>query len=341
MKKYFCYLLKKNLLPLACLTLCCVMMYVVPMSINVYSFGNDVYTSELYYENISIVLGIMSVLIPIYVFSYKMNKRSVDLHYSLPLSKTKILVANFLMGLILLYASYSIAYWWGFITVAIKVKRIFLIYYLYLYLASLIPAFITYSVTAFIFTRANTIIDGIISVAGAMCMLLMAVAMVTVVWNLHSFIGDVVINYLPFAPLGIVTTQLGDAIWQGNIQNWFLSDFYDTGMIDFLINGILWTLISIASTIGLILTEKHAKAENCGQISDSIFCYKVQIPAYLVMSVAAAMATSEEIILLCTIVFCACALSVIYKRTFKIGWKYAVVLVACFVSGILLSLTGM
>ena len=78
MRKYFAHLLKKNLLPLACLTLFCLIVYVVPISVTNYSYWNSLglldahyqYSHhDLYYVNISVVLGLLSVFIPIYIFS--------------------------------------------------------------------------------------------------------------------------------------------------------------------------------------------------------------------------------------------------------------------------------
>lgn len=347
MKKYFWYLLKKSLLPLACLLLICTVVYVIPIAVETYEYRINedsifIYYSQfpvLHYENISIALGIISLLIPIYMFSYKMNKRSVDLYGSLPISKTKILVARFLVGLILLYIPYSFAYLWGFIMVAVKTRELYLINYLYLYLASLIPAFVTYSITAFIYTRANTILDGIICVVGVTCAFMTATGMIyDICYASHLYLSNLsecVYETFPFSPLLTANELFGEAIVMGYVQNYF--EFWDDKIIFILINGILWTLIGIASTIGLILTEKNAKAENCGQISESIFCYKVLIPAYVVIMAAIFMA-SQEFVFLIAAAFAAYVLSVVYKRTFKIGWKYAVVLVACFVGGILLFL---
>ena len=105
-----------------------------------------------------------------------------------------------------------------------------------------------------------------------------------------------------------------------------------------LINAILWTMIAAAATMGMIFTEKNCKAENCRQISNSIFCFKVQIPVYTALVTAAAWGATENIPFLCAIAFGAFVMSMIYKRTIKIGWKFAVVLAACFLGGILFSI---
>ena len=354
MRKYFTYLLKKNLLPLAVFTLFCIVVYVVPILAENYDYWNQVvfytyhtglfYSIDLYYANIAVALAVMSVLIPIYIFSYKMNKRSVDMHYSLPISKRKILVTNFLAGLVLMYAAYTIAYLLGFLVIAVKVDGLYLIYYLYLYLALLIPAFITYAVTAFIYTRANTIVDGVVSVVGALCIFAMAVGMIEVLHLLPD--GADWSWFFSFTPLVRAFIELGEGITGGKVDIWFTSrnPLYKEGIINsnicLLVDGILWTVIAIAATVGLICAEKNSKAENCGQISESFFCYKVQIPAYTAMVTAMTWDWSNyELIYLCAILFGALVLSIIYKRTIRIGWKFAIVLGASIIGGIILSLS--
>ncbi|MCH5179660.1 MAG: hypothetical protein J1F32_00365 [Erysipelotrichales bacterium] len=352
MKKYFVYLLKKNLLPLACLTLFCLIIYVLPITVENYYSWNNLYDTiienhgyygrlNLYYGNISVVLGMLSVFVPIFMFSYKMNRRSVDMHYSLPLSKTKILISHFLVGLILMFGAYTVAYFLGFITIAIKVDRLYLINYLWLYLGSLIPAFVAYSVTAFIFTRANTTADGIISVAGAMCFFPMLIGMICeIAYHFPNNISGFDFSwFFPFSMLVKVTTAFGNAITSGEVTKLFASssNIYEYGAdIAMLTGGILWTLLGGAATAGLILWEKKSKAENCGQVSESIFCYKSLIPAYTVMLIATALAADADITFIIVIGFAAFIATVIYRRTIKIGWKQTVILGVSIVGGIVL-----
>lgn len=347
MRKYFVHLLKKNLLPLACFTLFCLIVYVVPISVQNYSYWNSLSPYDeyyqyirpnLYYGNISTVLGILSVFIPIYMFSYKMNKRSVDMYYSLPVSKTKILVANFVTGLILLYASYTIAYVWGFVVIATKVQRIHLVYYICLYFASLIPAFILYSVTAFVYTRANTIIDGIISAIGALFVLALAFYTFSDMCHPYPWFsrGWDAGSFLPFAPLAQVDDIFGHAIVNGKVDLWFTRTNAKADICP-LVCDIMWLLIAVGATVGLILSEKNSKAENCGQISSSIFCYKTQIPAYTAILVMLLLTISGEAwAILLAVSFGAFVLSIVYKRSIKIGWKFAVVLASCIVGAIVL-----
>ena len=348
MKKYFLHLLKKNLLPLACLTLFCVIMYVLPIMVEDYRYwnagGSYVY---LYDGNVLLALGILSVLIPIYLLSYKMNKRSVDMYYALPISRTKILLANYLVGLILLYTSYTFAYWVGFIAIIARVEHLHLVYYVPLYFSSLIPAFMLYTITAFVYTRANTIVDGIITVAGVLFVLSMLSFTVHIVFNSVRWFSGALNgeSFFPFNSLSQVSDKFGKALKTGTIAHWFVHWIGKGGYQDYeycmrldmwdLVGDIVWFLLAVAATVGLFMTEKNCKAENVGQISESIFSYKVLIPVYMALLTMAAL-EGEEYTIMFIVLFAAFVLSVIYKRKLKIGWKYAIVLGACVVGAVVL-----
>ncbi|MCH5171332.1 MAG: hypothetical protein J1F31_00635 [Erysipelotrichales bacterium] len=352
MKKYFTYLLKKNLLPLTFLTLFCIIVYVIPIWNQNYSFWNDNYFTyfaehgfypylDLHYSKISLALGLIAVFIPILVFSYKMNKRSVDMHYSLPLSKTKVLISHFLVGLVLMYGAYTIAYLLGFLTIALNVRHIHLIYYLWLYLASLIPAFILYSVTAFVYTRANTRKDGIISVIGAICLFALVYSLVDNLAssnfpNANLAFGEG--SLFPFRVLYVVSEKLGDAIKNGKVEYWFSSTSKTVILDDafILIGAILWTLLSAGATAGLILMEKKSKAENVGQISESIFCYKLQIPAYTTILIATVLTIGGGMFIFFLIIFMAFIMTIVYRRTIKIGNKEAIILCSSIMASVII-----
>ncbi len=331
MTKYFKYLIKKNIVPLVCFTIFLMLIYVLPILTDNYAYVEVVTASRyLHLDDLILALIFIAILIPIYIFSYKMNKRSVDMNFSLPITRRKILIAHFLVGLIIMYAAYTIAYWLGFVAIITKIKGLYKIYYLYLYLATLFPTFIIYSVTAFIYTRANTIVDGVISVIGALFLpYVVVLAMNRLCPGVFSSVGIGEEQFLFIRPLMLIDEKFKWAITGSN-----------RGIG---INGgelfamITWALFAVASTVGLIAYEKYDKAENCGQISESIFCYKLQIPVYTALLISLALYLMGDAVVICMIVFIAFVLSIIYKRTIKIGWKFAVVFASSVIIGILLS----
>lgn len=366
MKKYLKFQLKKNLLPFALLVLFCVIVYVIPLLTQNYSRWNNpsplpppgqfippvgsggyyerVYL-ELYTENILIALGIICVLVPIYMFAYKMNKRSVDMYYSLPISRTKIAAVHFIVGLAYVLAAYTLGYFLGFAVVAVKVKHLYLVNYLFLYLATLIPAFTLYALSAFFYTRANTIVDGVIFIVSGVFALFVAV---TILNHLIEIAAPKAVlidaeGFLIWQPLNTIGNFFRNAIKYGITEtsySWTFdpgSPWYEYSVCA-LVGAILMTAGAVGATCGMLLTEKNCKAENCGQISNSIFGYKVAIPLY---TVALFMMLGNEILLLCIFAFAAFVATVVYRRTIKIGKNqailFAIYIVVAFVFAMLVN----
>lgn len=348
MKNYFLYLLKKNILPFVIFTLFCTVLYVVPLTLGRYSYWNnnppELYVSppELYLGNLSTALGILAVFIPIFLFSYKMNKRSVDMHFSLPIGRTKILVANFLVGLILLYGSFTVAFWLGFAVAAVKIRRLHLIFYLCQYLASLIPAFVLYAVSAFLFTRANTVADGVIAVIGGLLLGMVAAGALSDIVNGRLSIDS--LGFLPFWSLNDATICFDHAIVSGDVRLLFTAattGYTFAKNLCMLIGGILWTIAAVGATVGLIRSEKNCRAEDCGQISASIFCYKGQLPLYTLFLSELILSKDFDftnLALLLGFAFLIYVMAIVYKRSAKIGWKFALVLVGCLLPSLLICL---
>ena len=340
MKKYFIYQIKKNILPLSILALLCIIAYVLPVSVRNYStwnagefIGHDgqyyqVNYTELYTTNIIIVLGVMSGLTPIYMFAYKMNRRSVDMYYSLPLSKTKILIVHFAVGFLGVIAAFTLSYWLGVIVTAVKVRRLAYINFLWIYLACIIPAFTIYSTVSFLYTRANSMIDGIIFAAAGFLYLAMPF------FALESAVNEIVLRPLTLEGLGFtpagslisIASVLGDRLYRQ--PNYWDFDFAGVGWramssLSYLLGRIICTLLSIGAAVALILTEKDGKAENCLQISQSVFGFKIAIPLNLI---CLGVILESSLPVLCALAFAAFIATVVWKRTIKIGKRQAILL---------------
>lgn len=350
MKKYFKYQLKKNLLPLAVLTAFAMILYVLPLAIGNYNYWN--YQGyghvNIYSGFILAALGIMCAFAPVAMFSYKMKKRSVDMYYSLPLSKTKIFAVHFIVGFLVVLAAYSAAYWLGFVIVVAKIRKLYYIYYLWMYLASLIPAFIIYTLSAFSFTRANTLVDGVIFIILTHC------ALFIVAGGLQSVLGRVDYNYNEYinpgsfiasGPLISVGEAFGDLIREGahtGYSGWGFSVSWGSSDIEIynIVNDIvafgLTTLAAGGATAAMFLTERNCKAENCAQISESIFGYKSMIPIYY-LSLTLILTESSiqnNLVAWCVLAFCAFLAIVVYRRTIKIGFKHTLYFAVCLAAGI-------
>lgn len=341
-KKYFVYELKSNLAPFLVMVALGICSYIIPLLTERYRWG---YTPETYLEYCSAAFGIMCAVLPIWLFRYKMNKRSVNLYYAQPITRTDLLGIKFAVGAILILAAYTLVYWAGFLVALIKIHRfIYPIFYLWQYLSSLIPLFTLYALSSFIFTRANSILDGILFIIFAT----FSVYLVLYVINLFLPRSSVIIvdssykyerkySYLvpyyffPFHSLDTTTAYFMDKILKKGTT--FLSfDRADkvASSVNSIVSMSFWTLAGIAATIGLFKTEKTSKAENCMQVSDSVFGYKTALPIFCL---AGCTLVEDSIIYFFLILLAAYLLSAVYKKSFKIGWRQVIVIVVSAVIG--------
>lgn len=344
MKKYFTYELKKSLLVMGAFAVIAAAIYIVTVLVESEWFLKyvDYYLNAPNGANIvynfpfdAIVWpGVaMCVITPVWKLSYRMKKRSVDLYYSLPLSHTRILAVKFLVGLIAVFAPYTVAYWIGSFTAMGAIgKYISSVNFIWMYLASVIPLAVIYALTAFIFTRANRLVDGIFFtvMTGMSLGLLMSVVSQFIIDSSYytpNYINS--LYYTPFGGLSIATM-----FFSGSMFTFVATEHYVLGAQD-IVGMVLVTVLGAASVVGLFLFEKRVKAENCEQLSESYFGYKVMIPLYTFA--LAFLSAMLSYVLVALVAAAAYAVSILYKRTPKIGWKFAVIVVVAFVVGFALS----
>ena len=108
------------------------------------------------------VLAVLCTVTPVMQFSYRMKKRSVDLWYSLPVSRTRLAAVKTVGGLVLTLVPYTVGFWLTVIVVAARGAHFAYEWYLPLYFLSLVFGAGLFGVNAFLFTRGNTIGDGIV-----------------------------------------------------------------------------------------------------------------------------------------------------------------------------------
>ena len=278
--------------------------------------------------------GVLAAGVPVWVFSYKMKKRSVDLFFSLPLSHTKILAVKYLVGLIAVFAPYVITYWIGAFTVMAKVYDLINAeYYAAHFFASVIPIYMIYSIAAFVFTRANRLEDGIVFIIFWAC------ALVAVVAALDLFLQDVCETYciytqyyMPFSALGTVTDAFQNQIVIDDFYNrpYF---YHNAELTNMIVGSVLNVLLAAGASAGIFLAEKKTRSENVSQISDSWFGYKVMIPLFTVCLSVYMWETVITGVLLAIFAF---LVTVIYKRTIKIGKWQAIIYGISLLAGLIL-----
>lgn len=329
-KKYFVYELKKALFAIGSIALIMTAITVTRIITDYYVFG---YRIESGVDVSSFMGGLLAAVVPVWMFSYKMKKRSVDLFYSLPLKRSKILGVKYLLGLIALYAPYTTAFWLGALAAAIKYPSYVFdgVYYIPTYFAALPALFCIFSLSSFVFTRAERVIDGVVFIV------FWAFALFAVMSVLQKIFGYAIAAdmYMPTAPLNAVANYF---IMRIEIPGMYVRESIETTVnraVGFSITG----LIAIAASIFLFLTEKRSRAENIGGVSASPFGYKVMIPLLTVCTIAYLDIVDDiyEVLLVVIAASAAFMLSALYMHTFKIGKVQAIVLGGSVALGILLA----
>lgn len=335
MRKYFLYELKKNALLMAIISVIMLLIYLSSLEYRQNSwFG----TYDLNLYTISALGGVAAAVLPVIMFAYKMKKRNLDLYYALPITHRRILTVKYLVGLICLYAPYTLAYVLGMaINVGVHGDMINAIYYLPHYFSTLIPLFILYSVSAFLFTRANTLIDGIVTVVAA------AFAPAVICLALNVNIDDKIFApyfWTPYAPIDTATTYFQRLI----IPDATPLKYNLAEQVNMWIAFPLWTVAAGLATFFTIHSEKNAKAENVGQITKSWFSYKTMLPLYTFCLTMLIMYSTFKgfdttmfaiyIVALVGVYLCA----VYYKRSLKIGVTTTISIASSAVAAFLLLL---
>ncbi|MCH5158509.1 MAG: hypothetical protein J1F33_04860 [Clostridiales bacterium] len=327
-KKYFVFELKKALFAMGSIAL---IMTAISLTTIITDYYMPGYRIESGVEVNAIMGGILAAIVPVWMFSYKMKRRSVDLFYSLPLKRVQILKVKYLLGLIALYAPYTTSFVLSVMTALIKYPLYAFsgVYYIPAFFASLPALYCIYSIASFVFTRAERTVDGMIFI------IFWALAMLAVMNVVNNFIDDVVsYHYMPTAPLDKVAVFFAEYIEVLGIrvieQNYVIANM----AVGFSITGLL----AVASTVLLFLTEKKKKAENIGAVSESPFGYKVMIPLFTVCIIANLdIFAFYEIVLIVITASAAFMLSALYKHTFKIGKVQAIILAASVGTGLILA----
>lgn len=225
----------------------------------------------------ALILCALCFIVPAMQFSYRMKRRGTDLWYALPIKRRNLVLVRLIGGLALILIPYTISYWLGFLIIACKDNLFELVWYVPLFFASLPVALCLFGINAFCFTRANTVGDGIIF----MIMLSLALTMPVLFLNnyYYKYTPSLIRNATNFFPFSAV-------IWIFLDFNSLLlgrSAVSDTGSLIF--SCVLCAAEGAAAYFGLIFTADKHKAENAGQISDSLFGYKTLIPWFVFFSV--------------------------------------------------------
>ena len=306
MKGYFLYLLKKRLPVFITITVITTVFFLIYNSVaytNTYESKTTAYYPCL--VSYAVVLGILCFITPMIEFSFKMKKTTAIHIYSLPIKQKKVYIIRYIMGFLEIAIPFAIAY-------MISIGAVFIgrdyvnvgLFFLYLP-AILIVGLLTYSYFAFFYSRANTVIDGIvISILSFTGPLLIGVAVgskLSTIPNLWKYYNC---SYLFYAVSPIV---LFDHVttW---FQNWVFPN-PQKAVVNFE-KGYYFCLaayfiICIGTIVLLYFLTSKDKVEDASQKTTSWFGYKSLVPIAGVGMAAASsfLGTMGGVLVVLTIAF--------------------------------------
>lgn len=312
--KFFGFELKKRLWTLIVLTAICTLPYIAELS-----------TMELFYvyehhetgELITVMnssqiglaffaLGALCYLSPALVYSFKMSKRGVDAYYALPIKKEKLYLVKTMVGLLLV--PFTVMYWSGFLTLLFRAGNPYdMFWYLPAYFGSALLGICLFGLNAFLFTRGNTVADGIVFMVAYIPFFVMLYTYCIQAFNLSAYPPEA--GFFSFGGLMGFGDSMHDLILR-----------YENVTLP----PLTFVVMPILGAVGyalLFVLLRYEKGENAEQVSDSWFGYKAIIPIYTAFLLALNLNTFD-IIWFCAIAVAAIVATVVYQRKFKFHLKW-------------------
>lgn len=269
-------------------------------------------------------LAIISYVVPVIKFQYLQKKNQIDCFYSLPIKRRNLTLINLLVGYLQIIIPYTLIYFLGMVITILKTDIFHYIWYLPLYGISLILALGLFLFNSFIFTRGNSIIDGIIM----MC--------------LYSFVGFLTSEMLnASADRSIIDEAYGITfspfIEIGNYYDYAIRYNKNSDNLNIL-SFIYPIILGIIGIVGMIIVPNTDKAERAEQITNSYWGYRVIIPFYFLSIGFVISASTTSFILFVSLLTIAYLIGeVIHYRRFKLPRKVFIVLGSCILALIIFS----
>lgn len=277
------------------------------------------------------ILGVLCTLVPAMQYAYRMKKRSVDLWYSLPVTRTKLMLVRTLGGFALVFIPYTVSYWAGFIVTACSENLFYMVWYVPLFFASIPVGLALYGLNAFLFTRANTVGDGILFMLAWSPALIVAVLYFDNYFRLPDYLENL-LHFCSYGPINELFIIFPEAVRTG---------VPEVAASDAAFLFTLWGVLGAAAYFGLFFTAKGHPAENAGRISDSWFGYRVLIPFYLfflALNVVGSSFLPSGIIDIAVLFVAGLVAYIVYRRSFRLKLADVLSIVLSIGAGCLLAI---
>lgn len=321
MRRAFVYEIRRNLLALAIFCVAAVAVAAVMASVTNLSARVPLDDGMIYGVRLrtacvgtfAVILCVLCAIVPVMQFSYRMKMRSADLWYSLPVRRTALVFVRTAVGLALVFVPYTLAFWTGVGIAAMRETGFAFVHYLSCYAASLPLGIGLFGINAFLFTRGNTVADGLVFLAGWSCVLPLAVCSLGAIGILGDPYVGTAGNLFPYSSV-TWTFDYFDALICRRLPA------FGTTEAAAYIFPIVAAEAAGAYT-ALFVCARRDRAESAEQISASWMGYRVLVPMYVALFTAlngTDQATGLFWIFLVLIVLFGFAGFAAYRRSFRL-----------------------
>lgn len=321
MKPYLNYLIHKKWLQTLVMTIIPTLIMVLIITSSRFAHYSNSGFRDPSEMLVSIIFMIIVVIvIVIFRFSSLRSAKEVDLYYALPISRQKLFLTHFIYGLLQVIFVWTVLYFFSLITVIAKTNGGYQEVWLFLiYFIALFYIIILYSITVFVFLRANTIFDGIAFILLFNILFLF----IAIFFTGRVFLFNTNFNqpfflnpYYSVAELSNFMTKLSNQVSSYDQQRIANASLF------IIINTIFYTASAIFAFLYSYRQINETKTELIGQLSSSKLGYKFYIPAILVTAVPSIFFIGSAVTFVLVIIFISAGFIgfFIYKRGLKITW---------------------
>lgn len=271
-------------------------------------------------------LYILCMLTPVFIYSFQMDKRSVDYYFAFPLKKEKLYFVKTLVGLSNVLVPFTVAFWSGFLAAVFRDGNLWqMVGFVPTYFIGVLFGVCIYGIYAFVFTRANKVRDGVAFMIAYTFVFFLLISFydVSILTGVFGEIPFYVQEIFLFFGLNTFSTYAGE--WIRGVE--YSICRAETFIVPIAFGAIAYFL--------LFFTLRYQKAENAEQISNSPFGYTVLIPVYTAFMVA--LNSSDLLMTIFTFIGAVIAMAW-YRRKFKFSWQDWAMLGGALVLGFLLRL---
>ena len=350
MKKYFLFELKKARWQLIIITaiftiLCGTIAAVMNMQTKTidYTDGTVMYVTNA--PLVSLSIGLMSVMCfvaPVLVYSFKMNKRSVDCYYALPLKKRKLYFIKTLIGLLHVFIPFTAAFWVTFFIFLIRPNNPYdMVWFVPTYFGAIFFGLCLYGLNAFAFTRGNSVIDGVVFMMGYQTVMILIVILPWLWSQGKLFSWKYLLDFVPEWGHSFFALHMEAKIMKSQVLNSYgtLTEFDMTAM-----TFIMPALRGAAGYFLMFFLLKYDKAEDSQQISESWFGYKTLIPIFastiigLIVGAVLELSIALSVVVFVMMAVAAFVLCIVWRRKFVLGKTGWIVYGICLGAGLVLAI---